>query len=468
MSKPSRTQKQIAERYKGNLGYYRRLHPWRRARMIVSLFAIFGGLLVIFLFPRCGQETFFNAGKIATAHAKFANDCGKCHEGSVTGGKLEILRDRFRNGVAIEAIDRKCEVCHEQHTFHEANVVQNRSCSACHEEHRGAINLRLVASSECATCHNNSATMTASAQRGISLPRDAFHRHPHATQEVTLELARPQQGYTASFANFWETHPEFQLKRENARDPDVLRFNHQRHFASDIPPVNGQKLDCAYCHQPQSDGRFMQRISYANNCLPCHALQFDPRNPDMRIPHGNVDLVRTFLRSLPAQYADYARLRRGIPEREVSGFVNQQIKSLRDQFNSGDELERAVFFTRDPYKPQQGTSAAARGNFTGCAFCHEVKPAANGIPSITKPILVDRWMPQANFNHAKHQIDPATQKPLDCQVCHSAKQSRETSDVLIPAKASCTTCHSPQGKVVADCTTCHAYHAPISAQTATR
>jgi hypothetical protein len=464
MPKPSRTQKQIAERYKGNLGYYRRLHPWRRARMIVSLLAIFGGLLAIFLFPRCGRETFFNAGKIATAHAKFADDCAKCHEGSVPGGKLEILRDRFRNGVAIEAIDRKCEVCHEQHTFHEANVVRDRSCSACHEEHRGATNLRLVASSECATCHNNSAEMTASAQRGSSLPRDAFHRHPHSAQQIVFELARPQQGYTATFANFWEAHPEFQLKRENARDPDVLRFNHQRHFAADIPPVNGQKLDCAYCHQPQPDGRFMQRIGYANNCQACHSLQFDPRNPDIRIPHGNVDLVRTFLRSLPAQYADYARLKRGIPEREVSGFVNQQIKSLRDQFHSGDELERAVFFTKDPYKPQQGMAAPARGNFTGCAFCHEVKPTANGIPSITKPVLIDRWMPQANFNHAKHQIDPATQKPLDCQVCHAAKQSRETSDVLMPAKASCTTCHSPQGKVVADCTTCHTYHAPISAQ----
>jgi predicted CXXCH cytochrome family protein len=465
MAKPGRTQKQIAERYKGNLGYYRRLHPWRRTRLIVSLLTIFGGLLAIFLFPRCGREVFFNAGKISTAHAKFANDCAKCHEGSVATGKYtEVLRDRFRNGVAIEAIDQKCEVCHQKHSFHEANVVQNRSCSACHQEHRGLTNLRLVASSECAACHNNSATMTASAQKGMRLPRDAFHRHPHSPQQIVLDLPRPQQGYTATFANFWEAHPEFQLKRENARDPDLLRFNHQRHFASDIPPVNGQKLDCNYCHQPQSDGRFMQRITYAANCQPCHSLQFDSRNPDIRIPHGNVDLVRTFLRSLPAQYADYARLKRGISEREVPAFVAQQIKSLRDQFHSGEELERAVFFTRDPYKPQQGMGAAARGNFTGCAFCHEVKPAANGTASVTKPILIDRWMLQANFNHAKHQIDPATQTQLNCDICHRARQSRETADVLMPAKASCISCHSPQGKVVADCITCHTYHAPLAAQ----
>src|SRR5260370_13246693 len=105
MPKPGRTQKQIAERYKGNLGYYRRLHPWRRTRLIVSLLTIFGGLLGIFLFPRWGREAFFNAGKISTSHAKFADDCAQCHDKNVAGGKFsEVLIDRFRNGVAIQAI----------------------------------------------------------------------------------------------------------------------------------------------------------------------------------------------------------------------------------------------------------------------------------------------------------------------------------------------------------------------------
>jgi len=80
--------------------------------------------------------------------------------------------------------------------------------------------------------------------------------------------------------------------------------------------------------------------------------------------------------------------------------------------------------------------------------------------------LVDRWMPQANFDHAKHQVDPVTQTSLSCDVCHHARQSRETFDVLMPAKANCVTCHSPQGKVVAECITCHTYHAPPAAQTA--
>jgi hypothetical protein len=197
------------------------------------------------------------------------------------------------------------------------------------------------------------------------------------------------------------------------------------------------------------------------NCQACHALLFDKNNPQLHIPHGDVNLVRTFLRTLPAQYGDYARLKQGkTTDKDVQNFVAQQVRQLREQFGSGEELERAVFFEKDPYKPQRQTAAASRANYAGCAVCHDVKPDRNGAPALTKPILVDRWMPQAKFNHAKHQVDPVTREKLDCNRCHRALVSRETSDVLMPAKADCVTCHSPKGKVVSECITCHAYHAP--------
>jgi hypothetical protein len=275
-------------------------------------------------------------------------------------------------------------------------------------------------------------------------------------------MSRPPRGYTQVISSFAGDHPEFQLVREKARDPDVIRFNHQRHFATDIPSVEkGRKLDCNYCHKPDPEGRFYQRISFAANCQACHALLFDKNNPQLHIPHGDVNLVRTFLRTLPAQYGDYARLRQGkTRDSDVQNFVAQQIRQLREQFPSGEELERAVFFEKDPYKPQRQTAAATRANYAGCALCHDVKPVVNAAPTLTKPVLVDRWMPQAKFNHAKHQVDPVTQEKLDCNRCHRALVSRETSDVLMPAKADCVTCHSPKGKVVSECITCHGYHAP--------
>jgi len=474
MAAPRRTQKQIAERYKGNLGYYNKKHPWRRARRWVSFLAIIGGITGIVLFQMHGRQTFFNAGQISAPHAKFAADCAKCHDPSLmTGGSLtpakfrQIVNDRFHHGIAFEPIDKKCETCHARHTLHEPSVVQNRSCSVCHQEHEGLQSLRLVASSNCASCHSNAPVMEASAQKGMQLEWTNFHRHPHPVERVVLELPRPPRGYTQVFSSFWAGHPEFRLNYEKARDPDydwkehrdILRFNHQRHLGPDIPWVNGKKLDCNYCHKPDAEGRFYQRLTFAANCQTCHSLQFDAKNPELKIPHGDVTLARTFLRTLPAQYADYARLKKGITrDADVANFVAQQIRQLREIFRSGEELERAVFFTSDPYKPQRQMGSATRANFAGCAFCHEVKPVVKAAPVITKPILVDRWMPQARFDHAKHTS-------VKCDDCHHATQSRETADVLMPAKANCVICHSPAGKVVAECITCHSYHAPPEAQT---
>jgi hypothetical protein len=466
MPAPRRTQKQIAERYKSNLGYYNKLHPWRRARALVSFIAIVGGIIGLIVFQMRGRQVFFNAGKISAPHASIADNCAKCHDQTrMTGGPLtpskfkQVLSDRFRHGVAFEPIDRKCETCHAEHTFHEPNVVQNRSCSACHQEHRGLQSLTLVASSQCASCHNNAAIMAASAQEGAQLHWTILDRHPQPAQRVAFNLPRPASGYTQTFPSFWNGHPEFQLNVEKVtepakvRDPDVLRFNHQRHFASDIPLVNGRKLDCNYCHTPQADGRYMQRISFAANCQACHSLQFDPKNPELTLPHGNATAVRGFLRSLPTQYADLA-VRKGITgPKQIQSFVTKQIAQLRERIRSGEELERQVFFATSPYQPQRDGVPVVRASFYGCAFCHEVKPIANAAPMITKPILIDRWMAQARFDHAQHAS-------VKCDDCHHAGQSRQTSDILMPVKANCVTCHSPKGKAAAECMTCHQYHAP--------
>lgn len=468
MPTPGRTQKQIAERYKGNLGYYKKKHPWRVARWLAGFIALAGGAAGIVLFQRHGNEDFFSSGRISANHSAFAHDCVKCHDkGAALGDQITfakfqtVLKDRFRRGIDFVAIDRKCEQCHKQHTLHQPNVVENRSCSVCHQEHLGPGRMKSVADFQCVSCHNNREIMEASAQKGAQLPATAFHLRTYPVQQVVFEMPRPSRGYTQVFASFAQDHPEFQLIRDKARDPNMLKFNHQRHFAADIPPVEGGKLECNYCHKTDPEGRFYQRISFVANCQSCHALLFDKNNPQLRLPHGDVSLVRTFLRTLPAQYGDYARLKQGkTNESDVQTFVAQQIKQLREQFRSAEELENAIFFTTDPYKPQRQMSANVRANFAGCAFCHEVKAAGNAAPLITRPFLVDRWMPQVRFNHVKHEVDPVTHERLDCNRCHRAKVSRDSSDLLMPAKADCVSCHSPKGKVVSECITCHKYHAP--------
>jgi hypothetical protein len=194
-------------------------------------------------------------------------------------------------------------------------------------------------------------------------------------------------------------------------------------------------------------------VSFEAHCQECHSLQFDVRNPDFHIPHGDSQLVRTFLRTLPAQYGELARKRGLTNEARVSDFVAQQVRGLLAQFSSGEELERSVFLTTDPYKASQRSDARARAQYTGCAFCHEVKPPAE----IIKPVVIDRWMPHARFSHAKHA------SVSSCLDCHApAASSRLTSDVLMPAKENCTTCHSPTGQArkTSECMNCHLYHAP--------
>jgi len=208
-----------------------------------------------------------------------------------------------------------------------------------------------------------------------------------------------------------------------------------------------------YCHKPDPQGRFYLRINFEANCQSCHALQFDERNPSLHLPHGDVNLARSFLRTLPAQYAELARAQgKARDYNDVKTFIAQQMNGLRRQFGSDEAFERAVFFETSPYKRED--AAPSRANFSGCAHCHEVKMEGR-TPVVTPPVLIDRWMLRANFNHAKHTS-------VGCVDCHQqARTSQLTSDVLMPAKQNCVVCHSPETKKVSsDCITCHTYHQP--------
>ena len=473
------TQREIANSYHDRVQARFTRTIWRRTRFLLSVLLFAGGVVAIYYCEKKKPQEFFNTGPLSRSHAHLQDGCASCHmperlTSSSPGepaGFFQVLDDRFEKGApSFERIDRACAKCHQQHDFHEPNVVTNRSCSACHREHQGLDTMMAVGTLDCASCHNNSKVMQASADRGKQLAPAQFHLNPKManSRQVTLRLPRPTDGYTKTFASFSEGHPPFQLQRENVRDNNVLRFNHQRHLnSSDIPPTKSGKLDCNYCHQPEPNGRYMQPISFEAHCQECHSLQFDVKNPDFQLPHGDAQLVRTFLRTLPAQYAELARRKRGLTsETKINEFAVQQVRQLLMQFPNAEELERSVFFTVDPYKGSQQNDASSRAKYTGCAFCHEVKRAAGlSYPTaeITKPTMIERWLPHADFSHAKHGT------VASCRECHVGVQSsRLTSDVLIPTKEDCVRCHSPNGvaRKASECSTCHLYHSPDQPSTA--
>lgn len=440
------SQKQIAQRFKGNLDYFRKPHYWRRLRLWTILAVVLAGSAAMAVLYFGGPERMYNPGAISRPHAAFANDCAQCHERpnkTLAGASLKLTN---------HGIDARCEKCHALHSFHEPNVVNARSCTACHHEHEGRGPMAAPGQEQCLRCHGEVREMFAAAKAGRNLPDSRFER---PNRGLTIFRApRPVRGFTAVVTSFAGDHPEFRVVADQLRETNTLRFNHRRHLVetNDMPLVNGARLDCAACHQPGAGGAFFQRVSYERNCRACHSLQFDDRNPELTLPHGRGEHVRAFLRSLPAHYADLAG-RQGITaQAEVEAFVARQMTHVRELAASGEQFEEQVFFAARRQSP------SGRTRFEGCALCHEVT-GSSGAPAITLPVLPDRWMSRGEFNHARHAS-------VACAKCHDALRSADTADIIMPSKAACVECHGPKGKVSSDCTQCHRYHntAPLPTQ----
>lgn len=450
----------------------------KRKLVTISVVALTAAVLLIAL---CGpfDSRFINPGPISSQHstatfAKLAgggrDTCIACH-GAAHAGPHGLVKAGFNAAPgpfqlrslasmqphAMNGIDRNCEHCHVGYSFHEPDVVQAHSCTACHREHEGSGLMPKPTDANCLSCHANAQVMQASLELGKKLPAAAFDFRP-AQGRVLFKAPRPEQGYTELIHSFATDHPEFQVLAQKLKDPDTLKFNHELHLTSpNIPQINGHKLDCGDCHKPDAAGVYYLKISYEENCKACHSLQFDVNNPELRLPHGNVEHVRAFLRSLPAQYEEFGAKQKGITDQtELQKFVQTQMAQIRERFGSGEELERRIFFSdarTGPVAEEAGAGPIGAARFPGCAYCHEVTETGNGVPVVIPPVIPDRWLIRGQFDHSKHF-------KIACAECHDAVHSRETADVILPSKASCVECHSPKGGVASSCSTCHSYHTP--------
>ncbi len=449
----------------------------RRGLVAATVVAVAVAILLIGLNSR-NRETFLNPAPLSRHHSgpEFARlaegkgggeGCVLCHT-ELTQGTTAIVRAALSaasTSLAFDQlvsthpkdfshVDASCVTCHQAQSFHQANVPHEESCSVCHTEHRGAGPLPPVAASNCTDCHGDPQRMNAAAIKGRALPAALFEKRV-APGVVVAAVARPANGLTAVIHGFGVDHPEFQALRKNFRDPNSLKFNHRTHLTGNVPVVNGKPLDCGHCHQPDASGALMQRLTFEQNCRACHALSFDDTTPGLTLPHGNVAFVRSYLRSLPTHYADYARQTLGLTRQsEIDAFAQRQIAGLRERRRSGENLERQILFA-DGRSAEATTIAGQHGptraKFAGCAFCHAVTDRGDLVPVVTVPLIPDRWMLHSRFDHSKHLA-------MKCTQCHDALHSEHTSDVILPNQKSCLECHSPRGGVSDRCATCHVYH----------
>jgi len=502
MPKPRKNQKQIAQRYEGNLRYYNKLHPLRRLRFVLALLCMMaalaaGGVYLWYWYftpppDRTADTTkkpddlgttrpleWLNSpGGISQAHSRYAADCAKCHD--------PALKTNLAQPAVVKAsLDAKCEACHNNppYNFHQTNVVGGLSCADCHHEHLGTGPMQPVADNDCLTCHGNAATMSQSAQVAKSqlaammnpsggansssmfVTMHASRQDPHL---VYFQPPRPANGYTEVIHSFATDHPDFQIQREHLQDGNTLKFGHKFHLSDQVRKADGQPLTCNDCHKPDSRGAYMQPVSYEQSCKACHLLQMDVAQPNFLIPHPaaddpNSNSVRNFIKDLAPQYENFARQQLSLTRKsDIDKFVASSMKRVQSRIRSGADLEEQVFGSGTSYisyggAPGEGT--ADRALFQGCSVCHEVTRSPAGQREVTPPITPDRWFIHARFDHAAHAA------VRSCEECHTTvRASDKTADINIPDKASCVKCHSPAGGVVSTCATCHDYHneAPAS------
>ena len=459
----------------------------RSLRKRITAFTIVATCLTLFIGISASQrDEFINPGPITSAHSSEhftelhgdSSNCAACHDGVGQGDELWHSKavNAFKDGLTpaslikagpVEAspMDENCVTCHVGSDFHQPNMVGEFACYTCHKEHETSGQMPAVTSSYCTDCHASTELMAASREKGMGADPHTF---PSYTSGVDSDAKlhareRPKEGYTDVISAFHTDHPEFRLLRgllkDGAEGPDKnsLKFNHAVHLVTgDIPKINGKDLDCTHCHQPDSRGEYLRPITYEQNCVDCHALQFDKETvgnketPALVLPHGDPDYVRAFLRSLPIQYAEYARNHEGITlEDDLDAYVDRKEQGLSEQYSTGENLEQAVFFANMKGEIQGG----GRASFAGCVTCHnvEVNKRDNAAPTIENVSVTDRWLTLGRFDHQMHSN-------VSCVDCHDVTKSELTSDLNLPSIKSCVECHSPEGGIDSRCTSCHNYH----------
>jgi predicted CXXCH cytochrome family protein len=437
----TRTTKKLARRI--DLNYFKTPSGLRRTRFLFAVALPIAGLLWLAGMATAGSRAPYSSGPVSTTHAFIENKCEKCHTPE---------KGAFRDHTP----DNACLACHPgpQHFDKQSadpaapREFRQQSCRTCHRDHEGRVRLAAMDNRFCLDCHSD-----------LKVPGG----QPKILTKVT------------HFPGDDTDHPEFAAvdpTRKPPPDPGTIKFNHEVHMREredGLRTLTGtEKMKCETCHTPGVTPASKQRpatvglmtpIGRSMNCERCHSLFFDSR-VDVQIRHA--DLVAAF-QDDPRSIAP-----------KVHAFVQQSladyIKAHPDALTAPEPPSRLMplSFPR-PFEypsartPQEWvdrrTQLAEKYLWTAaCSYCHKVdgvdvfKPETLAAsPRVAAVQIKTQWMPNAKFDHLPHRM-------AKCEMCHDARQSKLTADVLMPKKAVCATCHSPSKGAESRCFECHAYH----------
>jgi pSer/pThr/pTyr-binding forkhead associated (FHA) protein len=386
------------------VGAYRLTRPWMTKVSLTALLLIVALAVIGEIIPK--RQTAFMPGGLSSAHAR-AHDL----QGRNVAGNCDACHTPWKSVASTKCLD-----CHPQqpHADHEKNPPD---CFSCHAEHRGEEKLADISERACESCHSD-------LTNHVSMPR---------AQLASLRLAEGRYSFEhiARIRDFGETHPELMY----GKDGDTLRFNHRLHLAAKgVFSGTGQRevLQCTSCHALATvKGKTEpMAVDFEQHCQRCHRLTFDARFPNAEVPHGgDPGIVYGFV------VATYSG------DRELAGKAPAEVRRILTSRTRVTADDRAVLNAEQVIK-------------TKCRQCHEVQRRGTRL-AVVPPVIPASWLTRARFAHGRHRT-------IDCEKCHEgARQSVNTSDVLMPKRADCTACHAPNAKVAqagSTCVTCHEYH----------
>ena len=371
------------------------------------------------------SDRFWNPGPVLLAHQPIEAKCEACHE------------------VAFEHVkDRACLECHAVIGRHvdpalqPAALFEGSRCTSCHRDHKGVKPTHRDDDRFCVDCHRDIRAKAGGASShnvaDFALDHPAFR--VTLPEGATLRRVRQGAGPLAEKSNLVFPH-DLHLDAKGVRSPLQGRM----------------KLACASCHQPDASRRSFEPVSMRRHCQECHRLEFEPAVTTREVPHGAPREATTVVREF---YANLAL--NGVRDSFEKAFGVPGEGLLR-RAGEPSQAERRVALELASRKAER--VSAELFEVRVCKTCHEVaRGERDGAPewSVAAVRPHHRWMPQARFDHASHSS-------AKCADCHDVARSKRSSDVAMPAIATCRECHGGgrpvEKKLTSNCLLCHGFHA---------
>jgi hypothetical protein len=427
------------------LDYFRRPRGLKGRRFYLTLGVTLAAMLVsLATVVHSRLHYVHEAAPVSQAHAGFNMRCANCHDR--TWQPLARLC-----GAGVSSVsEERCTSCHDGPIHHESQATKP-VCASCHREHQGKHLLAQVADRQCTACHANLE------QQMLPGTAAVFYK---------------------TITNFNVDHPEFKPSSAGKHDEAKIRFTHADHLKLDLAVLRKQHaqmeakygnkamLECADCHQGDSQRRYMKPIKYDDHCAVCHQLSVtivgDFTDAGLKqavakfrrepAPHQEPERVRAVLRDRFVQFAQLHKLvpvdpiaARPLPWRRPTDIS----EGVWTWASGQTQKNEAMLFANQQWQK------ASDQQFAQCSHCHiEARSAArpDGLPTYEPTKIPARWYTHSVFNHDSHRT-------MRCDQCHeNALTSQATADVLLPKVQLCQQCHQQGGLARNDCVECHQYH----------